>query len=246
MNDEDYSTIYDTVQKDGVYEDSEQPAEHGGALYDDVLEDLRSEDNLYVNELETHEYDLVSALAVVEEKDSLASLQPETGEYLLPDDVRPEVQDLEPGEPQEDRGISVEELYSPIQEQESDPEEPQENGGRMEEDLPSPSSYTIQRSRAFSTSGDSLTSSSAADAEENKSASTSPKINLFVKGELLWEMQRKLGEHFTVLTTQDTAPLARKVNIEFNLDYDWPDMFPFPGVAELCPLKMLEGMWTRM
>nr|XP_006202002.1 chloride intracellular channel protein 5 isoform X1 [Vicugna pacos] len=181
MSDEDYSTIYDTVQKDRVYEDSEQPTEHGGPLYDDVLEGLRSEDNLYINELETHEYDLVSALAVVEEKDSLASLQPDTGEYLLPDDVRPEVQDLEPGEPQEDRGISVEELCSPIQDQESGPEEPQENGGRMEEDLPSPSSYTIQRSRASSTSGDSLTSSSAADAEENKSASTSPKINLFVK-----------------------------------------------------------------
>lgn len=89
----------------------------------------------------------------------------------------------------------------------------------------------------------------------NKSGTVPPIVDLMrtvyhllasPKGELLWEMQRKLGEHFTVLTTQDTAPLARKVNIEFNLDYDWPDMFPFPGVAELCPLKMLEGMWTRM
>ena len=45
MNDENYSTtIYNRVQTERVYEDSD-PAENGGPLYDDVHEDAKREDN---------------------------------------------------------------------------------------------------------------------------------------------------------------------------------------------------------
>ncbi|XP_057555384.1 chloride intracellular channel protein 5 isoform X1 [Hippopotamus amphibius kiboko] len=181
MDDEAYSTIYDRIQKERVDEDSGQPAENGGSLYDDVHEDWKAEDSLYGTELETNEYDLVGVYAVRCQESTSASFQPETEEYLLPDQVYPEAQDPQVGEPQEDTSISVEELFSPTEDQEPDPEEPQENGSEMEADLPSPSSFSIQHSRAF-TSEDSPTSYSAADvSEENESASTNPEINLYVK-----------------------------------------------------------------
>ncbi|XP_066862441.1 chloride intracellular channel protein 5-like isoform X2 [Kogia breviceps] len=157
MNDEDCSTICDRIQEEKTYEDSDQPAENGGPLYNEVHEDLKAEDNLYATELETHGYDSVDIYAVVDQESTSASFQQETGEYLLPEKVYPEAQ-----HPQ--------------------PEEPRENGSETEADLPSPSSFTIQHSRAFSTSEDSPTSYSADDvSEENESASTNPEINLFVK-----------------------------------------------------------------
>ncbi|KAM9074526.1 chloride intracellular channel protein 5 isoform 2-T2 [Megaptera novaeangliae] len=158
MNDEDYSTIYDRIQNERAYENSDQPAEDGGPLYNDVHDDLKAEDNLYATELETHGYDSVAIYAVVGQESTSASFQQEIGEYLLPEKVYPEAQHPQPGESQE-------------------------NGSEMEADLPSPSSFTIQHSRAFSTSEDSPTSYSADDvSEENESASTNPEINLFVKG----------------------------------------------------------------
>ncbi|XP_054935931.1 chloride intracellular channel protein 5-like isoform X2 [Physeter macrocephalus] len=157
MNDEDCSTICDRIQKEKTYEDSDQPAENGGPLYNDVHEDLKAEDNLYATELETHGYDSVDIYAVVGQESTSASFQEETGEYLLPENVYPEAQHPQPGEPQE-------------------------NGSEMEADLPSPSSFTIQHSRAFSTSEGSPTSYSADGvSEENESASTNPEMNLFVK-----------------------------------------------------------------
>ncbi|XP_010861383.1 PREDICTED: chloride intracellular channel protein 5 [Bison bison bison] len=206
MNDENYSTtIYNRVQTERVYEDSD-PAENGGPLYDEVHEDVRREDNLYVNELENQEYDSVAVYPVGRQGRTSASLQPETGEYVLPDEPYSKAQDPHPGEPTEDEDISLEELLSPTKDQESDseepqvsdpeepqgsdpeepqgpdPEEPQENGSEMEADLPSPSSFTIQNSRAFSTREISPTSYSADDVSEgNESASASPEINLFVK-----------------------------------------------------------------
>ncbi|XP_068414572.1 chloride intracellular channel protein 5 isoform X1 [Eschrichtius robustus] len=157
MNDEDYSTIYDRIQNERAYENSDQPAEDGGPLYNDVHDDLKAEDNLYATELETHGYDSVAIYAVVGQESTSASFQQEIGEYLLPEKVYPEAQHPQPGESQE-------------------------NGSEMEADLPSPSSFTIQHSRAFSTSEDSPTSYSADDvSEENESASTNPEINLFVK-----------------------------------------------------------------
>ena len=205
MNDENYSTtIYTRVQTERVYEDSD-PAENGGPLYDEVHEDVRREDNLYVNELESHEYDSVAVYPVGRQGRTSTSLQPETGEYVLPDEPYSKAQDPHPGEPTED-DISLEELLSPTKDQESDseepqgsdpeefqgsdpeepqgsdPEEPQENGSEMEADLPSPSSFTIQKSRVFSTREISPTSYSADDLSEgNESASASPEINLFVK-----------------------------------------------------------------
>lgn len=157
MNDEDCSTICDRIQKERAYEDSDQPAEDKGPLYNDVHEDLKAEANLYATGLETHGYDSVAIYAVVGQESTSASFQRETGEYLLPEKVYPEAQHPQPGEPQE-------------------------NGSEMEAHLTSPSSFTIQHSRAFSTSEDSPTSYSAADvSEENESASTNPEVNLFVK-----------------------------------------------------------------
>lgn len=157
MNDEDGSTIYDRIQKERAYEDSDQPAEDKGPLYNDVHEDLKAEANLYATELETHGYGSAAIYAVVGQESTSASFQRETGEYLLPEKVYPEAQHPQPGEPQE-------------------------NGSEMEADPTSPSSFTIQHSRAFSTSEDSPTSYSADDvSEENESASTNPEVNLFVK-----------------------------------------------------------------
>ncbi|XP_043763578.1 chloride intracellular channel protein 5 isoform X1 [Cervus elaphus] len=206
MNDKNYSTIiYNRVQTERVYENSD-PEENGGPLYDEVHEDVRRGDNLYVNELENHKYDSVAVYTVGHQGRTSASLQPETGEYVLPDETCSKAQDPHPGEPTEDKDISLEELFSPTKDQESDPEEPQgsdpeepqgsdpeepqgsdpeepqENGSEMEADLPSPSSFTIQNSRAFSTHETSPTSYSADDVSEgNESASASPEINLFVK-----------------------------------------------------------------
>ncbi|XP_068816794.1 chloride intracellular channel protein 5 isoform X2 [Capricornis sumatraensis] len=182
MNDENYSTtIYNRVQTERVYEDSD-PAENGGPLYDDVHEDAKREDNLYVNELQSQEYDSVAVYTVGRHGRASASLQPETGEYVLPDEAYSKAQDPHPGEPTEKEDISLEELFSPTKDQEGAPGEPQENGSEMQVDLPSPSSFTIQNSRAFSTREISPTSDSADDVSEgNKSASASPEINLFVK-----------------------------------------------------------------
>ncbi|XP_024621926.1 chloride intracellular channel protein 5 isoform X2 [Neophocaena asiaeorientalis asiaeorientalis] len=174
MNDEDCSTICDRIQKERAYEDSDQPAEDKGPLYNDVNEDLKAEANLYATGLETHGYDSVAIYAVVGQESTSASFQRETGEYLLPEKVYPEAQHPQPGEPQEN-GIYPEAQHP-------QPGEPQENGSEMEAHLTSPSSFTIQHSRAFSTSEDSPTSYSAADvSEENESASTNPEVNLFVK-----------------------------------------------------------------
>ena len=198
MSDKNYSTtIYNRVLTERVYENSD-PEENGGPLYDEVHEDVRREDNLYVNELESHEYDSVAMYTVGHQGKTLASLQPETGEYVLPDETCSKAQDPHPGEPTEDEDISLEELFSPTKGQESDPEEPQgsdpeepqgsdpeepqENGSEVEADLPSPSSFTIQNSRAFSTRKIFPTSYSADDVSEgDESASASPEINLFVK-----------------------------------------------------------------
>lgn len=181
MNDEDYSTIYDTIQKETTYEVPDQPEEGEAPLYDNVQEDLKSVNNVYAAELETHEYDSVSVYAAAGEEDSLASSQPEEGDYVLPDDVRSEAQDLQSDEPQEERDISTEELHSPTLDQEPSPEEPQESGRMMKEDLPPPSSFIVQQSRTFSTSEASATYSVADGLEDDESASTGPEINLFVK-----------------------------------------------------------------
>ncbi|XP_073938111.1 chloride intracellular channel protein 5 isoform X2 [Castor canadensis] len=115
-----------------------------------------------------------------DEKNSLASSQPEAGEYLLPDAVCPEAQKPQLGEPRKDGDISMEELYSPTQDLESFPEGPQENGSVMMEDLPSPSSYTLRHSKAFSTNKD-FPTCYYDGFEENEAASEKPEIFLFVK-----------------------------------------------------------------
>ncbi|XP_077018083.1 chloride intracellular channel protein 5 isoform X2 [Tamandua tetradactyla] len=182
MNDEDNSNIYDTVQKESMYEVPVQPGENEDPLYDDIHDDLRPENNLYATTLEAVEYDSVPSSFTGREEDSLISSPPDAGDYLLPDRVLPEAQDSQPGEPQEDRGILMEDSHSPTQAQEPQPEEPQENGSTTNEDLPSPSSVTIQHSKTFSiTMGSSTICSRADDLKENESSSMNPEINLFVK-----------------------------------------------------------------
>ncbi|XP_005861004.1 PREDICTED: chloride intracellular channel protein 5 isoform X1 [Myotis brandtii] len=177
MNDEDYSTTYDTVQTETVYEVPDQPAENEGPLYHNIHEDLSSENNLYATELETHDYESVSAYAVGSEENSLAFSQPEEEGYFPFLAICPPAPYPQPGEPQEDGNISMEELYSPIQDQETTPEEPQENRRMMEGNLPSPSSFTVQTRSEYSLTG----YSAANDLEEDESASTNPEIFLFVK-----------------------------------------------------------------
>ncbi|XP_036270997.1 chloride intracellular channel protein 5 isoform X2 [Pipistrellus kuhlii] len=179
MNDEDISTTYDTVQRETVYEVPDQPAENEGPLYHNIHEDWSSENNLYATELETHEYESVSVDAVGGEENSLAFSQSEEEGYTQPYAVCPVAQDPQPDEPQEDQNISTEELYSPIQYQETSPEELQENRSMMEGSLPSPSSFTVQKASEYS-----LTCYSAAndlEEEEEESAPMNPEINLFVK-----------------------------------------------------------------
>ncbi|XP_006926544.1 chloride intracellular channel protein 5 [Pteropus alecto] len=177
MNDKEYSTIYDTVQKVGMYEVPDQPAENESAHNDDMLEDSRSENSLYATELESHYYNSVPVYAVGGEENSWASSQPKAESDLLPDEVCPEAQDLPPGGPQEEKDISMEELHSPTQDQEPSPAEPQENGSMMKEDLPSPSSFTVLES----SEGPPTCYSAADGLEENESSSTDPQITLFVK-----------------------------------------------------------------
>ncbi|XP_028365705.2 chloride intracellular channel protein 5 isoform X1 [Phyllostomus discolor] len=173
MNDEDYSTPYDTIHKERVYEVPDGPAENEGALYNNIHGDLRSESALYATELGTDGYDSISVYAVRNKENRLAFSQPEDRGYLLPDEVCPEAQDPLQAEPQESRDITMEET----QDQGTSPEEPQENRGVMEGNLPSLSSFAVQES-----SEDFPTCYSAADdLEENKSASTNPDITLFVK-----------------------------------------------------------------
>lgn len=182
MNDEDYSTIYDTIQNERTYEVPDQPEENESPHYDDVQEYLRPENDLYATQLNAYEYDFVSVCTINGEETSLASAQSEDRGYLLPDEIYSELQEAQPGELQEDRGISMEGLYSPTQDQQPCPEELQENGSVMKEDLPSPSSFTIQHSKAFSTSKYSSTCYSDAEGlEEKEGARMNPEICLFVK-----------------------------------------------------------------
>ncbi|XP_040499488.1 chloride intracellular channel protein 5-like isoform X2 [Ursus maritimus] len=187
MNDEENSTIYDTVQKERMYELPDQPEEDEGPLYDNIHEGLW-ENHVYATELETHDYDSVSVYVAGGEEENLTSSQPEAADYLLPDEVCPESQDLQPAERQEDRDISVEELHSPTPDWKPGPEEPQEDGGMMGEDLLSPRNFTIQQSRTF------FTSNSAANGlEENERTSTDPEISLFVKVRAVSERHPCMG-----------------------------------------------------
>lgn len=177
MNGEDYSTAYDTVPKEPVYEVPDKPAENEGPLYHNIHEDLSSENSLYATELESHDYESVSVYAVRDEENSLAFPQPEEDGYFPPYAICPQAPDPQPGEPQEDGNISMEELYSPIQDQETSPEEPQEDSSMMEGNLPSPSSFTVQKSSEYSRS----CYSAASGLQEDESASVNPEIFLFVK-----------------------------------------------------------------
>ncbi|XP_007934366.1 chloride intracellular channel protein 5 [Orycteropus afer afer] len=192
MNDEDYSNVYDRIQKEGMYDVPDQPGENDNPLYYGIREDLKPENHLYDTQLETCEYDSVSVYVVKGEENRQDSSQPEAEGYLQPDEVQPEAQDPKPAELQEDRDNLMKELDLTAQAQEllsEEPcseelhsEDPQENGSMINEDLPSPSSFTIQQSKAVSTRVDSPTGYSIAnDLEEIEASSMHPEINLFVK-----------------------------------------------------------------
>ncbi|XP_069344198.1 chloride intracellular channel protein 5 isoform X1 [Eulemur rufifrons] len=173
MNDEDYSTIYDRIQKQTIYEFPDPPEEKDVSNYDDVHEDLRPENNLYAARLESSVYDSVSVYAIRGEENRVAASKPE-GSYFLPNKVCSWARDARPGKPQEDRGSSREGLYLPTQGQES--------RNMMKEDLPSPSRFTIQHSKVSFAREDSFTCCSDADSsKEKEAASMIPGISLFVK-----------------------------------------------------------------
>nr|XP_048301178.1 chloride intracellular channel protein 5 isoform X1 [Myodes glareolus] len=174
MSNEDYSDIYDTIQKGRRDEGPPQLEENEGPLYDGVHEDLRGENHLHAPQLENQEYDVLSVYALKREEATSASLEPEAGSYLQPDEVF--------SEPQELRDIPRRSLHSPRQSLEPLLWELQQSGRMVKEDsAPSPS-FTLQHSKAFPTSQDFPTYASAAlSLEENKAVSSSPEIFLYVK-----------------------------------------------------------------
>lgn len=174
MNDEAYSDIYDTIQKGRKDEGPEQLEEDEGPLYDRVCEDLGTENSLYDTRLDSQEYDSLSVYALTSEEATSASRETEVEGYLLPDEVF--------SEPQEVRDVSIGDSRSPRQDPEPLPQELPENRSMIPADLPPLPSFTVQHSKGFSTRGDSPTcSSTAAGLEEDKAASNSPEIFLFVK-----------------------------------------------------------------
>ncbi|XP_055468362.1 chloride intracellular channel protein 5 isoform X1 [Psammomys obesus] len=171
---EDYSDIYDTIQKERKDENPDPLEENDTPLYDEVHEDLWAENDLYATRLESHEYDSLSVYVSKREEATPASPEPEAEGYLLPDEVF--------SEPQEVRDISVGDSHPSSQDPEPLQKELEENGRMTKKELPSLLSFTVQHSRAFSTGLDFPTCPfDATGLEGNKVASSSPEIFLFVK-----------------------------------------------------------------
>lgn len=167
---EDYSDIYDTIQRR-----SPVPQEENGApLYDRVHEDEGTENGLYATRLESHEYDYLSPYVSNSDKVTPAPLEPEADGYLLPDEVLSESQEV--------GDVSMGDSQSPSQDPEPLPWEPQENGKTVEEEAPSFLSFRVRHSKVPAASEDSPACLSAAiGLEENEAASSDPEIFLFVK-----------------------------------------------------------------
>lgn len=186
MGDEDYSEIYDTIQKDGMNGVADKPEENEGHLYDYIQEELRSENNLYVNQEETHEYDLVSSYSMGDEENNMVSSQQDGEGYLLPDVLSSETKDLQQDDHQEDevtemKDINSEDIYASINYEKPDQEEYQDVSLEKEENL-YPSPCTIQEGSAFSNLEDPPTFFSVPGRlEENEVDDTSPEIILYVK-----------------------------------------------------------------
>ncbi|XP_051008877.1 chloride intracellular channel protein 5 isoform X1 [Acomys russatus] len=171
---EDYSDIYDTIQKGSRDEGPDPLEENDAPLYDRVREDLWTESDLYTTRLESQEYDSLSVYALKREEATPSSLEPEAEGYLLHDEVF--------SEPQEVRDISMKDSFSSSQDPEPLQWELQKNGRPSKEEVPSPLSFTVQHSKAFPTGHSSPTCTSAvASLEENEAASYIPEIFLFVK-----------------------------------------------------------------
>lgn len=171
---EDYSDIYDTIQKRSTDEDPDPQEESDAPLYDRVLEDVWNENDLYATRLENHEYDYLSPYVSKSDEATPTSLEPEADGYLLPDEVFSESQEV--------GDVFIRASHSPSQDPEPLPWEPQENGRAVEEEVPSLLSFRVQHSKIRVTSQDSPTSPSVTiGLEENKTASSNPEIFLFVK-----------------------------------------------------------------
>ncbi|KAL6042681.1 hypothetical protein STEG23_013987 [Scotinomys teguina] len=181
MNDDDYSNIYDTIQKGNKDEGPDQLAEDDSPLYDRVHEDLGNETNLYATRLENQDYASVSEYVLESEQAISAFSQPEAEGYLLPDEVF--------SEPQKVRDISTGDSCFPSKDSEHLPWERQGSGRMIKEDVAPLSSFTVQHCKDFSTSQTSPTCPDAAiGLEERKAFSSSPEIFLFVKLLHRWEI----------------------------------------------------------
>lgn len=205
MGDEDYSEIYDTIQKDGMNGVADKQEENEGHLYDYIHEELRSENNLYVNQEETHEYDLVSSYTVGDEENNMVSSQQDGEGYLLPDVLSSETKDLQQDDHQEDevtemKDINSEDIYASINYEKPDQEEYQ-NGSLMKEENLCPSPRTIQEGSAFSNLEDPPTFYSVPGRlEENEADDTSPEIILYVKVRMVNDRYHSLCRwHYLVL-----------------------------------------------
>ncbi|XP_040839425.1 chloride intracellular channel protein 5 isoform X1 [Ochotona curzoniae] len=182
MNGGDYSNIHDTIEKERMYEVPDRPEENEGPFYDEVQEDLGPENHLYATRLGTLGNDPVSVHVNGSEDHNFTSPQLKAEGCLKPDEVDHEVPDSQSDEPQDHRDITMEGPHLPAWDQVGYPEEPLANGILMKEDPASPSNFSIQHSRAFSTSkGPSAYYADANNLKEDEATSTDPEIYLFVK-----------------------------------------------------------------
>lgn len=191
MNGGDYSNIHDTIEKERMYEVPDRPEENEGPFYDEVHEDLGPENHLHATRLGTLGNDPVSVHVNGSEDHNFTSPQLKAEGCLKPDEVDHEVPDSQSDEPQDHRDITMEGPHLPAWDQVGYPEEPLANGILMKEDPASPSNFSIQHSRAFSTSkGPSAYYADANNLKEDEATSTDPEIYLFVKVSAVFDWHR--------------------------------------------------------
>lgn len=102
VNDENYSTIYNRVQTERVYDSD--PAENGGPLYDDIHEGERGKTTYMSMSWKAQNMTLWPCTLLKQSWENLASLQPETGEYVLTDEAYSRLRTPHPGESHRERG----------------------------------------------------------------------------------------------------------------------------------------------
>ncbi|XP_074093185.1 chloride intracellular channel protein 5 isoform X1 [Macrotis lagotis] len=167
MEDKDYNTIYDTIQKEETYEIPDQPAEKGDSLYDQVCEDEFSsgsatdEKPTYINvqeTLENVEYDSVSSFWRHDEEYSMVYSQQRETNYELPEELYEQAEDAHQQaektyESPDDIYQQPEPIYHAMDEEDSQPEEIYQQIKavyQLDEEIPNPCSNDARMGRILS------------------------------------------------------------------------------------------------